>query len=53
MLQGVLWVAYALASLSKELMELEAKLHGFIYLCYARRDYPADIKTQQKRFGVI
>ncbi len=54
MYYGVLWVAYAIASHpSQELMEVETKLHGFIYPCYARRDYPADIKTQQKRFGVI
>lgn len=53
MYYGVLWIAYALASHpSTELMEMESKLHGFIFPCYARRDYPSDIKTQQKRFGV-
>lgn len=50
---GVLWVAYAFVDWpSSQLSELEMKLHGFIFPCYARRDYPADIKTQIKRFGV-
>lgn len=54
MYYGVLWIAYSLTSRSSnELVDLETKLHGFIYPCYARRDYPDDIRTQQRRFGVI
>ena len=54
MYYGVLWVAYALTTRpSNELKELETKLHGFIYPCYARRDYPDDIQTQQRRFNTI
>ena len=48
---GVLWIAYAtVLRPSAELVELEQKLHGFIYPCYARRDYPDDILTLQRRF---
>jgi hypothetical protein len=51
---GVIWVAYALTDRpSNELEALEEKLHGFIYPRYDRRDFPVDIKTQQKRFGEI
>jgi hypothetical protein len=51
---GVIWVAYALTDRpSNELEALEEKLHGFIYPRYDRRDFPIDIKTQQKRFGEI
>lgn len=51
---GVLWVAYAVTDRpSNELETLEKKLHGFIYPRYDRRDFPVDIKTQQKRFGEI
>jgi hypothetical protein len=51
---GVIWVAYALTDRpSAELSALEEKLHGFIYPRYDRRDFPVDIKTQQKRFGEI
>lgn len=51
---GVLRVAYSLTERpSTDLMELEEKLHGFIYPRYARRDYPVDIKSQQKAFGKI
>jgi hypothetical protein len=50
---GVLWVTYACTDLqSAQLMDLESKLHGFLFPCYARRDYPDDIKTQIKRFGI-
>jgi hypothetical protein len=49
---GVIWVAYALTDrASTDLEALEEKLHGFIYPRYDRRDFPVDIKTQQKRFG--
>ena len=34
-------------------MDLEEKLTGFIYPRYARRDYPIDIKNQQKAFGKV
>jgi hypothetical protein len=51
---GVIWVAYALTDrASTDLEALEKKLHGFIYPRYDRRDFPVDIKTQQKRFGEI
>ncbi len=51
MYYGVLWVAYALAARpSSELVKLEKKLHGFIYPCYSRRDFPKDIQTQRRRF---
>lgn len=51
---GVLWVAYALSDRSSTDLELlEEKLHGFIHPPYDRRDFPVDIKTQQKRFGEI
>jgi hypothetical protein len=51
---GALWVAYTLSDRpSTELELLEQKLHGFIYPPYDRRDFPVDIKTQQKRFGEI
>lgn len=51
---GVLWVAYAVTDRpSIDLETLEMNLHGFLYPRYARRDFPIDIKTQQKRFGEI
>jgi len=51
---GVLRVAYSLISRSSaDLEALEQKLHGFIYPRYDRRDWPVDIKTQQKAFGII
>ena len=51
MYYGVLWVAYALAARpSYELLELEKKLHGFVYPCYSRRDFPDDIQTLRRRF---
>ncbi|KAB2654361.1 MAG: hypothetical protein DVB32_09645 [Verrucomicrobia bacterium] len=51
---GALRVAYSLTERpSAELMELEKNLHGFIYPRYSRRDYPVDIKNQQKAFGKI
>ena len=51
MYYGVLWVAYALAPRpGAELAELEKKLHGFVYPCYNRRDFPGDILTQRRRF---
>jgi hypothetical protein len=49
-----IWVAFALTSApSEELEQVEEGLHGFIYPCFSRRDFPADIKSQQKAFGVI
>jgi hypothetical protein len=54
MYYGVLWVAYTLIPrTSDDLRELETKLHGFIYPCYSRRDFPDDIRTQQRRFGGV
>lgn len=49
-----IWVAFALSSASSEqLSEAEKQLHGFIYPCFNRRDFPTDIKQQQQAFGVI
>lgn len=51
---GVLWVAYTLSNRpSAELEKLEQALHGFFYPVYDRRDFPVDIKDQQKAFGTI
>ncbi len=51
---GVLRVAYSLINRSSaDLEALEETLHGFIYPRYDRRDWPVDIKTQQKAFGLI
>lgn len=51
---GVLWVTYCLSDKpSSDLEALEEKLHGFLHPRYARRDFPVDIKTQQKAFGDI
>jgi len=51
---GVLWVTFSLTDKpSKELAALEENLHGFIYPPYGRRDFPVDIKNQQKAFGKI
>lgn len=47
------WVAFALSNrASRDLKNAEEKLHGFIHPCCARRDFPADVKGQQKAFGV-
>ena len=49
---GVIWVAYAFSDRSSsELEAFEEKLHGFIHPPYDIRDFPVDIKIQQKRFG--
>ena len=49
-----IWVAFALSSASSaDLEEAEESLHGFIYPCFSRRDFPPDIKQQQQAFGVI
>lgn len=51
---GQIWVAFALSDRpSRQLKEAERKLHGFVHPCYGRRDFPADIKRQQKAFGAI
>jgi hypothetical protein len=49
-----IWVAFALTSVSStELSNVEERLHGFIYPCFCRRDFPTDIKKQQQAFGGI
>jgi len=49
-----IWVAFALAPFpSEELERAEELLHGFLYPCFGRRDFPVDIKRQQQAFGVI
>jgi len=51
---GQIWVAFTFSSVpSAELQEVERRLHGFIHPCFGRRDFPPDIKQQQKAFGVI
>ena len=49
-----IWVAFALSERTpRELRVAEVKLHGFVHPCYGRRDFPADVKRQQKAFGAI
>lgn len=49
-----IWVAFALSSESSVVLEdVEEKLHGYMYPCFNRRDFPADIKRQQQAFGGI
>ncbi len=49
---GVLWVTYCLTNKpSSDLEALEETLHGFLDPRVGSRDYPVDIKTQQKAFG--
>lgn len=49
-----IWVAFALSSTpSAELEEIEKQLHGFIYPCFNRRDFPTEIKRQHQAFGEI
>lgn len=51
---GHIWVAFALSlARSKDLRKAEEHLHGYVHPCFARRDFPAKIKTQQKAFGKI
>jgi len=48
-----LWVAFALTDEhATDLESLEKALHGYIHPCFARRDFPPEVKTQQKAFGV-
>lgn len=45
-------VAYAQASVEKtELAAAEKTLHGLIYPCYGRRDFPARVKRVQEAFS--
>jgi hypothetical protein len=49
-----IWVAFALSSASSsQLEEIEMLLHGFIYPCFGRRDFPAAVKKVQQAFGGI
>jgi len=49
-----IWVAFALAPRSSTVLrKVEEQLHGFVHPCFGRRDFPADIKQQQKAFGRI
>lgn len=51
---GVLWVTYCLIDkASVDLSALETKLHGFMHPTVGRRDFPVEVKTQQKAFGKI
>jgi hypothetical protein len=48
------WVAFATAGgRTGQLKAAEEKLHGFIHPCFAIRDFPVDIKKEQKAFGKI
>ena len=49
-----IWVAFAFSeATSADLEEVEKLLHGFIYPCFSRRDFPPEIKEQQQAFGGI
>ncbi len=51
---GCLWVAFALTDdHATDLETLEESLHGYVHPCFARRDFPIEVKAQQKAFGAI
>lgn len=49
-----IWVAFALTNVtSKQLSKAERILHGYLYPCCNRRDFPIIMKKQQQAFGGI